>query len=150
MIAAEWLVQGWDSDALVELAGLSRSEAQMEARRLLPSVLESLGFDTALMDLPPPPACRYAERVCWAVRAMNGPFTPYSAAEKILEMVEDRPGVFDGQSGLAELRTLVNAYTSAVGEQRRSAQDSIREHLYAVATSLRVVEEPRCSGDRRA
>lgn len=145
MLAAEWLVQGWDSEALVELAGLSRSEAQMEARRLLPLVLESLGFDTGSMNLAATPARRYAERICWAVRAMEGPFTPYSAAEKILEMAEDEPGLFDGQPGLVELRTLANAQTVASRADQRPARDRIRERLLSTATGLGAAGEHRCS-----
>jgi hypothetical protein len=42
MLAAQLMVAGHESSALIELAGLSRNEAT-EARRIFPTVLEELG-----------------------------------------------------------------------------------------------------------
>ncbi len=95
MLAAAWLAEGWHSDALVELASMTASEARTEARHLLPTVLDSLGV------MQPYPveneaAARYAALIAWAVRAMDGPFIPYSAGQKGLEAVDDDPETFDG------------------------------------------------------
>lgn len=45
LLASVWLSEGWDSDQLVELAGMSQTEARSHGRRLLPAVFASLGFD---------------------------------------------------------------------------------------------------------
>jgi hypothetical protein len=44
MLAAVWLAQGYDSDELQELAGMTRHEAREGRRRLLAGVLSSLGW----------------------------------------------------------------------------------------------------------
>jgi len=50
MLAAAWLAEGWSSEALVELASMTQVEARADARRLLPSVLNSLGVTYAYSD----------------------------------------------------------------------------------------------------
>jgi hypothetical protein len=44
MLAAVWLAQGYDSEELRELAGLTRQDGRQEGRLLLPAVLASLGW----------------------------------------------------------------------------------------------------------
>lgn len=44
MLAAVWLAQGYDSEELRELAGLTCHEAREGGRQLLPGVLSSLGW----------------------------------------------------------------------------------------------------------
>lgn len=44
MLAAIWLAQGYDSEELRGLAGLTRQEAREGGRRLLAGVLSSLGW----------------------------------------------------------------------------------------------------------
>ena len=47
---------------------------------MLPAVLASLGVPTDEFSL----------RVAWAVRAMDARFTPYAAAQKLLEYVDNQ------------------------------------------------------------
>lgn len=71
MLAARWLSEGWDSELLVEMAGMSRADARVGARRLLPAVLESLGVEVG-DDWRDSPAGRCAAKIGWAMRLVTG------------------------------------------------------------------------------
>ena len=45
----------------------------------------------------------------WAVAEMDDRFVPESAAEKVLELVDDEPEFFDGMPGVDRLAQLVDA-----------------------------------------
>lgn len=137
LLAARWLAEGWDSEALIELAGMSRAEAQLDARRLLPVVLTSLGFD-ASSDYRSSGLVRYTDLIGWAVRAMNGPFIPYSAAQKVLEVADDEPDTFDGMPGLDALAAALRAHEVASGVDREQADARVRRLLDDLARQLGV------------
>lgn len=138
MLAATWLVDGWESDALVELAGLTRHEARIDARRLLPVVLGSLGFDLLRPEAPPTAAARYSAQVTWAVTAMDGNFVPYSAAEKVLEMVDDEPHTFNSMLGVDALAAALTAHKLADLGNRDATERNLRRLLLDIAEQLRV------------
>jgi hypothetical protein len=52
MLAAVWLAQGYDSEELRELAGLTRHDSRQEGRLLLPGVLASLGCHFGTRTMP--------------------------------------------------------------------------------------------------
>src|SRR5207248_6306040 len=72
MLAAEWLAQGFDSEPLRELAGLSRNDGA-EARRLLPVALESLGHPIRELTFPYDelPWRGYWNQIAWAQDVMD-------------------------------------------------------------------------------
>lgn len=109
LLAAEWLARGFDSSELVQLAAMTSTEARTDARRLLPEVVESLGLRYVAADLwaRPDPEARLRSSVAWAVGAMEKAFTPYSAAQKVLEAVEDEVSL---QEPTEPLWALVRSY----------------------------------------
>lgn len=135
LLASVWLTEGWDSDLLVELAGMSPAEARGEGRRLLPPVLASLGFDPS-DEYMASALGRYAAHVAWAVKVMDGPFTSFSASQKLVEMTDDEPGVFDGLPGLDQLAWQVAAYEQADAAGRQAAGHVLREQLLDLAERL--------------
>jgi hypothetical protein len=137
MLAAAWLAEGWNSEALVELASMSAVQARTEARRLLPTVLASLGVSKPY-SLADEAAARYAALVAWAVREMDGRFVPYSAAQKVLEAVDNDPQVFRAMSGAESLRQAVSAVQSAYGRDHEVAQQRLRSLLLDLAERLGV------------
>lgn len=137
LLAARWLTEGWESELLVELAGMARSEAHLDAHRLLPLVLSSLGFD-ASAEFRSTGLGRYTALVGWAVRAMDGPFIPYSAAQKVLEAVDDDPAAFEGVPGVEKLGDAVRYYEAASAKDQPKANDRLRKLLLDLASRLGV------------
>ena len=137
LLAAAWLAEGWDSEALVELASMSASDARAEARRLLPTVLDSLGVSNPY-SAADEAAARYAAKVAWAVREMDSRFVPYSAAQKLLETVDDEPQLFDGMPGTQALRQALRAVDAVTGAARDAEQERLRRLLLDLAERLGV------------
>jgi hypothetical protein len=90
MLAAHWLVAGYDSPGLRELAALSRYKG-LEARRALPAVLAELGFPIGDSNFPYEelPWRGYWDGIWWAVERMDDTHTPYASAQCVLEILGD-------------------------------------------------------------
>lgn len=88
----------------------------------------------SLVLVEPTAATRYAAQVRWAVRAMDERFTPESAAEKVLEMVDDEPRAFHGMPGVNRLSELVEAARRA--EDPATARAAVRDFLAGLAERL--------------
>jgi hypothetical protein len=71
MLAAIWLAQGYDSEELRGLAGLTLQEAREGGRRLLAGVLSSLG---------------------WPMRDWWN--APYAAAQEVIDVASDVPDLW--------------------------------------------------------
>jgi hypothetical protein len=137
MLAAGWLAEGWSSETLVELASMSQAEARAGARRLLPDVLASLGVAEPY-SRQGEARSRYTALIAWAVREMDGRFVPYSAGQKVLEVVDDDPQTFDDMPGAEELRARLRDVEKASSAQRIAAQAAVRAMLLDVAERLGV------------
>jgi hypothetical protein len=129
-LAAKWLADGYDSPALVELAGLTRQDG-LEARRLLDTVLEELGFprwDGFAWDERPWRG-RWPD-IWWAVQRMDDTHSPYASAQIVVEIVGDVPGLWEPARG-TELMELLARYDND-RDWRDETLDAIREHLRAL------------------
>lgn len=83
-------------------------------------------------------AARYAALIAWAVREMDGRFVPYSAAQKVLEAVDDDPQTFQDMPGAEALRARLRDVERSSSERRDAAQAAVRAVLLDVARSLGV------------
>ena len=129
MLAAAWLARGFDSPELVALAAMTSAEGRTEARRLLPQVIKSLGLRYVTEDTPghPDPATRLSWIVAWAVGAMQDRFTPYAAAQKVLEAVEDEPSL---EERTERLWAMVRDYDASPPGARGDVEQSIVGELW--------------------
>jgi hypothetical protein len=69
---------------------------------------------------------------------MDGRFTPYSAAQKVLEAVDDDPETFDSMPGTEMLREHLRAHDKASPEDRPAALEKLRAGLRELADRLDV------------
>ena len=137
MLAAVWLAQGYDSEELRELAGLTRQEGRQEARLLLPGVLASLGWPLQGQELL---WLGYWSVIEWARDYMDHLLTPYAAAQKVIEIAHDEPDLWV-PAGADRLVSLLRDWDHHRA-QRQRIDDQIREHL----RSLREEDAPRLIG----
>ncbi|CAN5268642.1 hypothetical protein BH09ACT11_BH09ACT11_13010 [soil metagenome] len=139
-LAAQWLVEGYDSPLLRELAGLTRREA-MQARQLLPQVVAELGHPITANDFPYEglPWRGYWEGIWWAVDQMDKTHSPYASAQHVLEILGDLPDLWEPGRG-EELMKLLRDWDATRGD-RPAIADRIRVHL----RSLRETDVPRLS-----
>jgi hypothetical protein len=96
MLAATWLAEGYDSEQLRELAGLTSQEARQAGRRLLAGVLSSLGYPmrdwrNSFEELPWR-GCWH--QISWAQNEMDRLVAPYAAAQRVIEVVGDVPDLW--------------------------------------------------------
>jgi hypothetical protein len=129
MLAAVWLAQGYDSEELRELAGLTRHDSRQEGRLLLPGVLASLGCplrdqDDAREELP---WLGYWSRIAWARDEMDRLLAPYAAAQVVIEVADDEPDLWV-PAGADRLMSLLRDWDDHRTERQR-IDDQIREHL---------------------
>jgi hypothetical protein len=127
-LAAQWLVAGYDSPALRELAGLTRRDA-MEASQLVPEVLAELGHPIVASDFPYEylPWRGHWEGIWWAVDQMDKTHSPYASAQYVLEIFGDVPGLWEPGRG-DELMRLLRDWDEN-RDERRAIGDKIRDHL---------------------
>jgi hypothetical protein len=139
-LAAQWLVEGYDSPLLRELAGLTRREA-MQARQLLPQVVAELGHPVTANDFPYEyqPWRGYWEGIWWAVDQMDKAHSPYASAQYVLEILGDVPDLWEPGRG-GELMQLLSDWDENRGD-RPAVADRIRAHL----RSLRETDVPPLS-----
>jgi hypothetical protein len=129
MLAAVWLTQGYDSEELRELAGLTRREARQAGRRLLAGVLASLGWPMRdWRDGPEElPWLGYWYQIAWARDEMDRLLAPYAAAQRVIEVAGDVPDLWVPAGG-ARLTSLLRDWDQHPAD-RPQIEDQIREHL---------------------
>ncbi len=67
---------------------------------------------------------------------MDERFSPYSAAEKVMEMVNDEPETFDHMPGVERLWQLVVNYRQVDSDAQAAVSVAIREFLTDLAERL--------------
>ena len=72
---------------------------------------------------------------------MDQQFTPYCAAEKVMEMVNDEPATFDDMPGVEELWQRVESYRRADPDGQVAVSAALREFLTGLAERL---ASPEC------
>jgi hypothetical protein len=133
MLAAVWLTQGYDSDELRELAGLTRLEARQGGRRRLAGVLSSLGWP--MRDWRNPweelPWRGYWYQIAWAKEQMDRLLAPYAAAQQVIEVAGDVPDLWVPAGG-QQLTSLLQAWDEHPAERQR-INDQMRKHLQSLS-----------------
>jgi hypothetical protein len=123
MLGAHWLATGYESSALLALASLGPSDLS-EARAL---------FETALMELGHPRASMeeawhgYWGLIDWARSQVDRTHSPYAAAQRVLEVIGDVPGLWEPGRGQA-LMSLLHRWDANLAE-RPALDDEIRTYL---------------------
>lgn len=137
MLAALWLVDGYDSAQLRDLAGLTKRDGA-EARTLLPDVLVSLGYPVP--DIIDPydrePWRGYWGRIRWAQRGMDGLMSPYAAAQVIIEVAGDVEGLWEAARGQA-LMGLLREW-----DQKPDDRDAVDQQIRDCVRGLRESDVP--------
>lgn len=131
MLAAQWLVDGYDSPLLRELASLTSREA-LEGKVRLADVLAELGHPIRGVDSPYEhlPWRGQWEGIWWAVDRMDRTRRPYASAQYVLEIIGDYEGLWEPGGGEA-LMALLKAWHD-LPDQRPAIDDEIRSHLRAL------------------
>jgi hypothetical protein len=137
MLAAYWLVEGYDSASLRELAGLSRRQST-EARQMFESVLAELGHPVVAIDSPYDelPWRGYWDQIRWAVDQMDRSHTPYAAAQCVLEVLSDVPDLWSPGRG-EDLMNLLQHW-----DEQRDRRNDLTELIRAHLRSLREGDVP--------
>ncbi len=134
MLAAQWLIDGWDSAQLRDLAAMSRKEAREGARRQLAAVLASLGFDlrpVATFPWEELPWRGYWALIVWARDEMDRRLSPYAAAQRVLEVVGDVPELWEPGRGEA-LMSMLREW-----DAQRVRRDALDDGIRALLRSLK-------------
>ena len=142
MLAAEWLAQGYDSDELRELAGMTRQEAREGGRRRMADVLSSLGWPmrdwrNAAEEIP---WLGYWSEIEWAQVQTDRLLSPYAAAQEVIDVAGDVPDLWIPAGG-ERLVSLLRHWDERPAERQR-IDDQIRQHL----RSLREEDVPPLIG----
>lgn len=127
-LAAHWLVEGYDSPLLRELAGLTRRQST-DARQMFEAVLAELGHPVVTIASPYDelPWRGYWEQIRWAVDQMDRTHTPYASAQRVLEVLSDVPDLWGPGRG-DDLINLLQ-YWNEHRERRHDLTEAIRAHL---------------------
>jgi hypothetical protein len=101
MLAAVWLTQGYNSERLRELAGMTRQEARQGGRQLLAGVLSSLGWPMPDWRNAPEeiPWLGYWYQISWARDEIDRLLAPYAAAQRVIEVAGDVPDLWVAAGG---------------------------------------------------
>lgn len=128
MVAAQWLVDGYDSPLLRELASLTSRQA-LEGEVPLADVLAELGHPIPEVDFPYEqlPWRGKWELVWWAADSMDRTHRPYASAQYVLEMIGDDEALWEPGGGDA-LMAMLQAWDDRP-DQRAAIDDRIRRHL---------------------
>ncbi|MEO6412587.1 MAG: hypothetical protein ABIO48_08355 [Pedococcus sp.] len=128
MLAAQWLVEGYDSPLLRTLASLSPQEA-LQGHVALADVLAELGFPIKTPGLPYEelPWRGQWEGVWWAVDQMDRTHSPYASAQYVIEVIGDHEDLWEPGGGY-RLMALLRTW-DAHHDQRSAVDDQIRDHL---------------------
>jgi hypothetical protein len=134
MLAARWLVEGFDSPLLRELAGLTRRQSA-EAREMFADVLAELGYPVVTIESPyeqlPWRGCW--DQIRWAVDQVGTTHTAYASAQRVLEVLSDVPDLWGPGRG-PELLALLQQWDEH-RDQRSHFTELIRTHLYSLRES---------------
>lgn len=108
MVAAQWLVEGYDSPLLRQLASLT-SQQGLEGEVRLTDVLAELGYPVRQVRSPYEelPWRGHWEGIWWAVDRMDRTHRPYASAQYVLEIIGDWEGLWElggGDALMAMLR----------------------------------------------
>lgn len=131
MLAAQWLVDGYDSPLLRQLASLTSRQA-LEGEVLLADVLDELGYPIRQVDSPfdQLPWRGQWEGIWWAVDRLDRTHSPYASAQYVLEIIGDYEGLWEPGGGEA-LMALLKTWDDHA-DQRPAIEDQIRSHLRAL------------------
>jgi hypothetical protein len=132
MLGAHWLAAGYESAALLELASLGRADLS-EARALFEAALTELGHPRAMREHAWHGHWGFID---WARSQVDRTHSPYAAAQRVLEVIGDVPGLWEPGRG-PELTSLLSQWDANV-DDRLAIDDEIRAHLW----SLRADECP--------
>jgi hypothetical protein len=129
MVVAIWLAQGYDSEELRGLAGLTRQEAREGGRRLLAGVLSSLGWPMRDWWNAPEevPWLGYWYQIAWAQEQVDRLLSPYAAPQEVIDVASDVPDLWIPAGG-ERLVLLLRDWDKHRAERQR-IDDQIREHL---------------------
>lgn len=128
MLACQWLVDGYDSPLLVELASLSVREA-LEGKVRMDDVLAELGFPQPT-TAHPYEALHWRgewEGIWWAVDRMDRTHSSYASAQYVLEILGDHEGLWEPGRG-DDLMALLRSWDENRAD-RKALDDQIRTHL---------------------
>lgn len=128
MLACQWLLDGFDSPLLVELASLTPREA-LEGKVRIHDVLAELGFPerTSTYSYEALPWRGQWEGIRWAVDRMDHTHSPYASAQYVLEIMGDHDDLWEPGRGDA-LMALLGSWDENRGD-RNALGDQIRAHL---------------------
>ncbi|RYF56382.1 MAG: hypothetical protein EOO27_18550 [Comamonadaceae bacterium] len=128
MLAAQWLVDGYDSPLLRELASLT-SKQVLEGQVRLADVLAELGHP--IRDVHSPyeqlPWRAQWEGIWWAVDHMDRTHRPYAAAQYVLEIVGDHEDLWEPGGG-ERLMAMLKAWDDHP-DQRSEIDKQVRRHV---------------------
>jgi hypothetical protein len=130
MLAATWLAEGYDSEELRELAGMTRQQSREGGRRLLSGVLSSLGWPLRGNSPEEIPWLGYWYQIEWAQVQMDRLLSPYVAAQEILDVASDVPDLWRPAGG-ERLVSLLRAWDEDQ-PQRKQIGNQIREHVLSL------------------
>lgn len=128
MLAAQWLVDGYNSPLLREMASLTPKQA-LEGQFRLADVLAELGHPLREVDSPYEqlPWRGQWEGIWWAVDRMDRTHRPYASAQYVLEIVGDHEDLW-GPGGGESLMAMLRTWDENPG-QRSAIDEQIRAHL---------------------
>jgi hypothetical protein len=128
MVGAQWLVDGYDSPLLRELASLTSRRA-LEGEVRLADVLAELGHPIRRVRSPCEelPWRGQWKGIWWAVDRMDRTHRPYASAQYVLEIIGDYEALWElggGEAFMAMLRAWDDH-----PDQRPAIDERIRSHL---------------------
>jgi hypothetical protein len=128
MVAAQWLVDGYDSPLLRVMASLTPRQA-LEGTVRLADVLTELGHPIREVHSPSEqlPWRGQWEGIWWAVDRMDRTHRPYASAQYVLEIVGDHEDLW-GPGGGEALMAMLRAWDEN-SDQRPAIDEQIRGHL---------------------
>lgn len=132
MVAAQWLVDGYDSPLLREMASLTSRQA-LEGEVRLTDVLAELGHPIREVDSPYEqlPWRGQWEGIWWAVDRMDRTHRPYASAQYVLEIIGDYEGLWEPGGGEA-LMAMLRAWDGNP-DLRPAIDEKFRAHLRGLA-----------------
>ena len=100
MVAAQWLIDGYDSPLLREMASLTPRQS-LEGEVRLADVLAELGHPVGRVESPyeQRPWRGNWEDIWWAVDRIDRTHSPYASAQFVLEIIGDYEGLWDSGGG---------------------------------------------------
>lgn len=128
MVAAKWLVDGYDSPLLREMASLTSRQA-LEGEVRLTDVLAEVGYPIRQLESPYEQVAWRGqwEGIWWAADRMDRTHRPYASAQYVLEIIGDHEDLWEPGGGEA-LMAMLRAWDEDP-DQRAAIDEQIRGHL---------------------